>query len=155
MFGIESLAFDSFFAKQGSGFALVDVMAVGAGFDPVGVVPTLGFEVLMEPFQLDAFLLNVAFGAGFLDGFPMPDFDFVPVFANLMAFGARVRDVFKLMLIESFPRSGAVVLFFVDGDDELEFFFPPVVCRHVNVMTPRGDVEHGEAGGFALNVFAE
>ena len=80
-------------------------MAVGAGFDPVGVVPALGFEVLMEPFELDAFLLDVAFGARFLDGFPMPDFDFVSVFANLMAFGARVGDVFKLMLIEPFPST--------------------------------------------------
>ena len=130
-------------------------MAVGAGFNPVGVVPALGFEVLMESFELDALLLDVAFGAGFLDGFPMSDFDFVPVFANLMAFGARVGNVFKLMLIEAFPRSGAVMLFFVDGDDELEFLFPPVVSRHVNVMAPWRHVEHGETGGFALNVFAE
>ena len=78
-------------------------MAVGAGFDPVGIVPALGFEVFMEPFELDALLLDVAFGAGFLDGFPMPDFDFVPVFANQMAFGARVGDALKLMLIEPFP----------------------------------------------------
>ena len=67
LFRIESLALDSFFAKQHAGFALVDVMAVGARFDPVGVVPALGFEVLMEPFELDALLLDVAFGAGFLD----------------------------------------------------------------------------------------
>ena len=133
----------------------MDVMAVGAGFDPVGVVPALGFEVLMEPFELDALLLDVAFSAGILDGFPMSDFDFVSNLLDLMAFGARVGDVFKLMLIESFPRSGAVMFFFVDGNDKLEFFFPPVVSRHVNVMTPRGDVEHGETGGLALNVFAE
>ena len=119
MLGIELLTFDSFFAKQHAGFALMDVMAVCTGFDPVGVVPTLGFEVLMEPFELDALLLDVAFGAGFLNGFPMPDFDFVPVFSNLMAFCARISYVFKLMLIEPFPRSGPVVLFFVDGDDEL------------------------------------
>ncbi len=130
-------------------------MAVGAGFNPVGVVPAFGFKVLMEPFQFDAFLLDVAFGAGFLDGFPMSDFDFVSDFAYLMAFGARVGDMFKLMLIESFPRPGSVVFFFVDGYDELEFFFPPVLSRHVNVMASRGHVEHGEAGGIALNVFAE
>lgn len=50
LLGIESLAFDSLFAKKHAGFALVDVMAVGTGFNPVGVVPALGFEVLMEAF---------------------------------------------------------------------------------------------------------